>query len=182
MLSGTVTVARGDTLGRISAAALGAKKLWPSLWWVNRHQVPDPDAITPGEVLVLPRHPAVPGWLGRAAQRALPHVVVHAPTQLASGQDHSNATVPSVGSSGPVSTTGMAAFEACVIQRESGGSPQVMNASGHYGLFQFSASTWAAHGGNPADFGHATVAEQEQVFASTYAEDGTSDWAPYDGC
>jgi hypothetical protein len=30
-----------------------------------------------------------------------------------------------------------------------------MNSSGHYGLYQFSASTWAAARGNPADFGHA---------------------------
>jgi hypothetical protein len=46
-------------------------------------------------------------------------------------------------------------FQQCVISRESGGNAQVMNSSGHYGLYQFSASTWAAARGNPADFGHA---------------------------
>jgi hypothetical protein len=57
-----------------------------------------------------------------------------------------------------------------------------MNSSGHYGLYQFDASTWAAAGGNPASFGHASVGEQNQVFQNAYAQFGTSPWAPYDGC
>jgi LysM repeat protein len=73
-------------------------------------------------------------------------------------------------------------FQACVITRESGGQPQVMNSSGHYGLYQFSASTWASAGGNPSDFGHASIAEQNQVFASAYALYGTQPWAPSDHC
>jgi hypothetical protein len=77
---------------------------------------------------------------------------------------------------------GTSSFQACVISRESGGNSQVMNASGHYGLYPFSYSTWVAHGGNPADFGHASVAEQNRVFANTVAQDGHSDWSPYDGC
>lgn len=74
------------------------------------------------------------------------------------------------------------AFGACVVMRESGGNPQIMNASGHYGLYQFSEQTWVAYGGNPADFGHASVAEQEQVFMNALAAGGESNWAPYDGC
>ena len=73
-------------------------------------------------------------------------------------------------------------FQQCVIERESGGDSQVMNSSGHYGLYQFSASTWAAYGGNPADFGDASVAEQNQVFDNAMAAGGESNWAPYDGC
>jgi hypothetical protein len=69
-----------------------------------------------------------------------------------------------------------------VIARESGGNAQVMNGSGHYGLYQFDATTWAANGGNPADFGRASVAEQNKVFANAYAASGTAPWAPYDGC
>jgi hypothetical protein len=57
-----------------------------------------------------------------------------------------------------------------------------MNSTGHYGLYQFSAATWAAYGGNPADFGHASVTEQNQVFANALAAGGQSNWAPYDGC
>ena len=75
------------------------------------------------------------------------------------------------------------AFQQCVIRRESGGQSQVMNASGHYGLYQFSAATWAAYGGNPASFGHASVAQQNQVFANAMATPGgANNWGPYDGC
>jgi hypothetical protein len=51
-------------------------------------------------------------------------------------------------------------FQQCVISKESGGDAQVMNGSGHYGLYQFSYSSWAAAGGSPADFGNASAAEQ----------------------
>ena len=72
-------------------------------------------------------------------------------------------------------------FQSCVIASESGGNSQVTNGSGHYGLYQFSASTWE-YGGDPADFGNATVAEQNQVFDNAMAAGGASNWAPYDGC
>jgi hypothetical protein len=77
---------------------------------------------------------------------------------------------------------GSGSMQQCIISRESGGNSQVMNSSAHYGLYQFSASTWAAHGGSPASFGHASVAEQNAVYYATVAADGYSDWAPYDGC
>ena len=73
-------------------------------------------------------------------------------------------------------------FQACVIARESGGNPQVMNASGHFGLYQFSLATWVEYGGSPSLFGHATVAYQNQVFANAMARGGKFNWAPYDGC
>jgi hypothetical protein len=73
-------------------------------------------------------------------------------------------------------------FGNCVVARESGGSSQIMNSSGHYGLYQFSASTWAAYGGNPATFGHASISEQESVFMNAIAQGGQSNWSPYDGC
>lgn len=77
---------------------------------------------------------------------------------------------------------GGSGYQACVIARESGGNSQVWNASGHYGLYQFSGSTWSAAGGNPADFGHASVAEQNRVFQQAYAKWGTQPWSPSDGC
>jgi hypothetical protein len=36
--------------------------------------------------------------------------------------------------------------------------------------------------GDPADFGHASAAEQNQVFANALAAGGESNRAPYDGC
>jgi resuscitation-promoting factor RpfB len=73
-------------------------------------------------------------------------------------------------------------FGSCVVARESGGNSQVMNSSGHYGLYQFSASTWQAYGGSAASFGNASVAEQNQVFSNAIARGGQSNWSPYDGC
>jgi Transglycosylase-like domain len=85
-----------------------------------------------------------------------------------------------------VSTGGMAAFEACVISRESGGNPTAYNpASGAGGLFQFLPSTWANTPEGPGYPGGAQTAPagvQEQAFAWVYAREGTSPWAPYDGC
>lgn len=73
-------------------------------------------------------------------------------------------------------------FEQCVITRESGGQTQVTNASGHWGLYQFSAQTWASAGGNPALFGRASAGYQHQVFRQAYAMFGTQPWQPSDGC
>ena len=73
-------------------------------------------------------------------------------------------------------------FGQCVIARESGGNAQVMNSSGHYGLYQFSEGTWVAYGGSAADFGHASAGEQNQVFSNALAQGGQSNWSPYDGC
>jgi len=97
--------------------------------------------------------------------------------QAPASQPHQVATAGYSGGSYPGGSFGQ-----CVVARESGGNAQVMNATGHYGLYQFAASTWAAYGGNPADFGHASVAEQNQVFANALAAGGQSNWSPYDGC
>jgi Transglycosylase-like domain len=81
-----------------------------------------------------------------------------------------------------VTYSGSGSFQSCVIARESGGNSQVMNSSGHYGLYQFSYATWVAYGGSPSTFGHASVAQQNQVFNNAIAAGGQSNWAPYDGC
>lgn len=73
-------------------------------------------------------------------------------------------------------------FQSCVISRESGGNPKAVNpSSGAGGLYQFLPSTWVSLGysGSPQD---ASVAVQNQAFQKLYAEDGTSPWAPSDGC
>jgi LysM repeat protein len=73
-------------------------------------------------------------------------------------------------------------FQACVIQRESGGDATAVNpSSGAGGLYQFLPSTWASLGysGLPQN---APVSEQTQAFNTLYAEDGSSPWAPSDNC
>jgi hypothetical protein len=85
-------------------------------------------------------------------------------------------------SGGGSSVTPGSSFEACVISRESGGNAQVMNASQHWGLYQFSESTWEAYGGSAADFGRASASVQRRVFLNAIAQGGQSNWSPYDGC
>ena len=139
---------------------------------------------------------------GQVLRLPAPGEAAHAPMPLQPGAVTASGSVPSASgapSSSPTSTGGAAApvatpsapstysgatssFEQCVISRESGGNPQATNGAGYWGLFQFSAATWAAYGGNPADFGWASAGEQEQVFNNAMAAGGESNWAPYDGC
>jgi nucleoid-associated protein YgaU len=180
-------VKAGDTLSSIAKVSCGHAGRWPDVWWANRKTVKNPNNIAIGWNLNIPVCGHVsPKVLGRALA-AIP--APPAPPKASSVQlDQSSTTpaaapqTPAAAPSTPLSTAGMGSFEACVIHAESGGNDQIWNASGHWGAFQFSASTWAAHGGNPADFGSAGFAEQQQVFFNTVAADGTSDWAPYDGC
>jgi LysM repeat protein len=92
------------------------------------------------------------------------------------------ATAQVTAASGVVGAYPGGAFGQCVVARESGGNAQVMNSSGHYGLYQFSESTWVEYGGSAADFGNASAAQQEQVFSNALAAGGQSNWSPYDGC
>jgi LysM repeat protein len=165
------TVKAGDSLSSIAGRAYHDQKAWPVLYWANRSKVHWANVIEPGQVLRIPVKPAripnAPGQLGPAP----------APTQAPTS---SAAPVYAQSSTAGVSTGG--SFQQCVIARESGGNAQVMNATGHYGLYQFSASTWAAYGGNPADFGNASVSEQNAVFNNAIAQGGQSNWSAYDGC
>jgi Transglycosylase-like domain/LysM domain len=182
--SGKYTVQSGDTLAAVAQQLYHSDRYWPVLYWANHQQVKFANELTVGQVLIVPakpaKIPAPPSALGPAPAPSAP-----ASTSQAAGTSQA---APSGGSTQAavttttVSTSGYSSFQACVISRESGGNPQVMNGSGHYGLYQFSESTWVAYGGAAGDFGHASVAEQNQVFASAMAAGGESNWAPYDGC
>jgi nucleoid-associated protein YgaU len=174
-------VRSGDTLWWIARQFYGSGRLWPALWWVNRHRVHNPAALLTGTELHLsPWHPHSAALYRRAvaaipAPPPPPAAAVPAPPPAGSAP-----VQPAV----PV-TTGAGApgsFQACVIARESGGNPQAVNpSSGAGGLYQFLPSTWAAlgHSGLPEN---ASVAEQNQAFQQAYAQSGTSPWAPSDGC
>jgi hypothetical protein len=185
----TYTVQPGDTLSGIAQELCGAARDWVGLWHANPH-ITDPDLIYSGNQLAV----ACTSGQGAVVTAAV------APSRPSGNgdPDRDDGSSPASASSSPSTSPGSRAsslrggssvnpasyggFQACVISRESGGNSQVMNSTGHYGLYQFSASTWAAAGGNPDDFGHASVAEQNQVFAQAYAQFGSSPWAPYDGC
>jgi LysM repeat protein len=171
------TVKAGDSLSAIAERSYHNEKAWPVLYWANRSRIHWANVIEAGQVLRIPvepaRIPAPPALLGPAS---IPMAETAAP----------QATPASASAQGAVETSSSAtpsgSFAQCVIARESGGQTQVMNATGHYGLYQFSASTWAAYGGSPADFGHASASEQNQVFNNAIASGGQSNWSAYDGC
>ncbi len=197
------TVRSGDSLAAISQRFYHNPDAWPVLYWANHPQIHWANEIEIGQVLNVPVEPAQipspPGLLGPAAAPAPAPVqasaapVQTAPVQTAPVQSY----VPTPTQTAPVQTapvqaapqaapaanySGSGSFQSCVIARESGGSSQVMNSSGHYGLYQFSESTWVAYGGSPSSFGSASVAEQNQVFNNAIAAGGQSNWSAYDGC
>jgi LysM repeat protein len=175
----TYRVRAGDTLSSIAAHVYRNRDAWPVIYW--RNHIKWANDIYAGEVLQIP---ARPGRIPAAPAELAPRPVV-APAAAGSGAaGPARVAQPSPSPAAGNSAGGYpgGAFGACVVAAESGGNPQIMNATGHYGLYQFSAATWAAYGGNPADFGHASVAEQNQVFANALAAGGQDNWAPYDGC
>ena len=167
------TVRSGDSLSAIAGKVYHKQNAWPVLFWANRDKVHWANILGEGQVLKVPalpaKIPAAPSQLGPApAPVAAPAATsASAPAQATASGSYSGAS---------------GSFEACVIARESGGNSQVMNSSGHYGLYQFSASTWQAYGGSAASFGHASVSEQNRVFNNAMAQGGQSNWSPYDGC
>jgi LysM repeat protein len=172
------TVRSGDSLSAIAGRVYHDSKAWPVLYWANHSQIRWANMITAGQVLKVPAKPAkipsAPGLLGStltasALAPAEATAVTPAYTQAAPTASYSG------GEAG-------GSFGQCVVARESGGNAQVMNSSGHYGLYQFSESTWIAYGGSAADFGNASAAEQNQVFANALAQGGQSNWSAYDGC
>jgi len=66
------TVQQGDSLSAIAAHTYGKAADWPAVWWVNRHQVANPNLITAGQRLRLSASGQVPAWMARAAQAAIP--------------------------------------------------------------------------------------------------------------
>jgi LysM repeat protein len=183
------TVRSGDTLSSIAKREYHNSSAWPVLYWRNHAQVRWANVITAGQKLRIPREPAhipaAPKQLAPAPAHTATHYQPrHARPATTTTEEptQSTSSAPSTSTSSWSGSYPGGSFGACVVARESGGNSQVMNSTGHYGLYQFSASTWAAYGGNPADFGHASVAEQNQVFANALAQGGQSNWSPYDGC
>jgi LysM repeat protein len=170
------TVRPGDSLSAIAGRFYHKPSAWPVLYWANHSKIHWANMVSAGQVLRIPAEPAkipsAPGLLGPAAPAPVAASSPgYAPAQAAYG----TASSYSGGTPG-------GSFGQCVVARESGGNAQVMNSSGHYGLYQFSESTWVAYGGSAADFGHASASEQNQVFANAVAQGGQSNWSAYDGC
>jgi LysM repeat protein len=176
------TVRSGDSLSSIAGRFYHKQGDWPVLYWANHSKIRWANVVSAGQVLRIPAEPAkipgAPAQLGPAAPA--PAALVAAPAATGSpAYAPAQAAAPASSYSG--GTPG-GSFGQCVIARESGGNAQVMNSSGHYGLYQFSEGTWVAYGGSAADFGNASAGEQNQVFSNALAQGGQSNWSAYDGC
>ena len=187
------TVKEGDSLSKIAGHFYQESAAWPVIYYANHSQIRWANEISVGQQLTIPAKPATipaaPSQLGPAAPAP---VSAPAPVHTSAAAESAPVTHAAPAEAAPAheaapaqpasTYTGGSGFQSCVISRESGGNSQVMNSSGHYGLYQFSASTWQAYGGSAASFGHASVSEQNRVFNNAIAQGGQSNWSAYDGC
>ena len=169
---GHYTVRPGDTLSNIAHQEYGSRADWPALWWTNRHNISNPDAIVVGQKLRLSTWHPHKAWLQRAAAAAAGPVLV--PSAPSSSQSPSS--LPVAASSYPATSGGVnwSAIAAC----ESGGNWGTNTGNGYYGGLQFSEGTWLANGGGQYA-SRADLASREQQIAianKLYAARGSSPW------
>jgi LysM repeat protein len=158
-----VTVVAGDTLWGIG---IRTSRTWQALASFNH--IPNPNLIYVGDVVVIPP----------ASYAAGPVVLPAVPANTPPVHHYTAPTRTYTPSPAPVVSRGYGApgsFQACVMFRES------TNGAGSSNLYGILPSTWASLGlaGSPYS---ASRAQQDAAFQTLYARDGTSPWAPYDGC
>jgi hypothetical protein len=168
------TVQQGDSLSAIAAHTYGKAADWPAVWWVNRHQVANPNLITAGQRLRLPASGQVPAWMARAAQAAIP-APPPAPATVSIPQASPSAAAP-VSTAAPASSGGAnwSAIAAC----ESGGNWSASTGNGFYGGLQFTEQTWLGYGGGQyaSSANQATKAQQIAVAERVLAGQGIGAW------
>jgi Transglycosylase-like domain/LysM domain len=168
------TVQQGDSLSAIAAHTYGKAADWPAVWWVNRHQVANPNLITAGQRLRLPASGQVPAWMARAAQAAIP-APPPAPAAVSVTQASPPAAAP-VSTAAPASSGGAnwSAIAAC----ESGGNWSASTGNGFYGGLQFTEQTWLGYGGGQyaSSANQATKAQQIAVAERVLAGQGIGAW------
>jgi len=190
-LASTHTVQPGDTLSGIAASSgVSLSKVEAANHWLK-----NPNLIYVGQVVHVPDGrsgitPMAPAYYQAPAVSSTPSASTSTPastgTSYSSGASASTGTssessgTSSASTGTPAASTSTGAsgsFQQCVAWRESGNNPTA-SSSGLYGILP---STWASLGYS-GTAGAASVAQQNQAFQQLYAQDGTSPWAPYDGC
>ena len=175
------TVRPGDSLSAIAGTFITSRPHGQWSTGPTTSQIKWANDISAGQVLRIPAEPAkipsAPALLGPAAP-----VGVAAPAAAPATPTYAPAQSTAVAASGYSGGTG--SFGQCVVARESGGNSQVMNSSGHYGLYQFSEGTWVASGRSAADFGNASVGRRAEPGVR---QRGGPGWPgptgpAYDGC
>lgn len=172
----TYTVHSGDTLSSI------AHKFSTSVTSLEQaNHLANANQLSVGQVLQLSGvAPSTSAQSSSEGHSSAAHSQSTQSTQSTHTHTSTSTSAPSASSSSSSSFSG-SGKQACIISHESRGNANVTNSSGHYGLYQFSASTWAANGGSPSSFGHASVAQQNQVYNTAVSHSGYSPWAG-DGC
>ena len=167
------TVQQGDSLSVIAAHTYGKAADWPAVWWVNRHQVANPNQIATGQRLRLPASGQVPRWMARAALAAIaaPESAAPVRTSQAGPSAPAQAAAPAPPSSGGAN---WAAIAAC----ESGGNWSADTGNGFYGGLQFTEQTWLAYGGGQyaSSANLASEAQQIAVAERVLAGQGIGAW------
>jgi hypothetical protein len=190
-LASTHTVQPGDTLSGIAASAgVSLTSVEAANKWIK-----NPNLIYAGQVIDVPDGrsgitPAAPTYYQAPASSSTSSedsdtsatAAGTGSSSTGSSSSYSGTSSASTGTSsastGSASTgSSPSSFQQCVAWRESGNNPTA-SSSGLYGILP---STWASLGYS-GTAGAASVAQQNQAFQQLYAQDGTSPWAPYDGC
>ena len=168
------TVQQGDSLSVIAAHTYGKAADWPAVWWVNRHQVANPNQIATGQRLRLPASGQVPALMARAARAAIPGTPA-ASAAVSVPQASPSAAAPA-STAAPASSGGAnwSAIAAC----ESGGNWSADTGNGFYGGLQFTEQTWLAYGGGQyaSSANQATEAQQIAVAERVRAGQGIGAW------
>lgn len=156
MKSATLKILIGTLLLTLVAA-------WPAPRPVHRETVPRPSGSLRWDVLPWPLAAGIDArdrWYAQASSR---------PTRVKLERPARHGT-------------GYSSTAACILARENGGDYGRSSNPTHFGAYQYDRQTWAAHGGNPEDWGTASPEEQDRVFAEGTAKYGYGAWTPYDGC
>lgn len=155
---GHYTVRPGDTLSDIARQEYGSRADWPALWWTNRHQIGNPDAIVAGQKLRLSTWHPHKAWVRRAAMAAAGPSPSLAPAAM---QSQTPSSLPVAASSYPATSGGVnwSAIAAC----ESGGNWSTNTGNGFSGGLQFSQGTWDSYGGGQYSSSAAGASESQQI-------------------
>ena len=157
-LPGHYTVRPGDTLSAIARQEYGSRADWPALWWTNRHQIPNPDAIVAGQKLSLSTWHPRKAWITRAAMAASTP-----PAPAASAQSPSSLPVTSSAPSYSGSYSGGGVNWDAIAACESGGNWGTSTGNGFSGGLQFSQGTWDAYGGGQYASTAAGASRSQQI-------------------
>ena len=173
-VAASYTVQPGDSLSAIAAHTYGKAADWPAVWWVNRHQVANPNQIVAGQRLRLPARGQVPALMAHAAHAARP---ASSPASAAASVPQASAPAAApVSTAAPASSGGAnwSAIAAC----ESGGNWSANTGNGFYGGLQFTEQTWLAYGGGQyaSSANQATEAQQIAVAERVLAGQGIGAW------